>query len=288
MNKKTFTTKRKAFSLIELSIVLIIIGLLIAGVAGGASLIRNANLRGVMTEARGFQTAVNSFRERFDALPGDFNVLVGGPSTAGAAVGNLNGQIQYFSNIVGVAANRLEGNIAWQQLLNGGFIDNVFRPGHSDAEAGGVISAATFILTPGSNPGVASVAGGLGGIPASRLADAGWAFDYNLAALQNQLIITRAVTSPARLGTDISANMQPVGALPPVDALSIDTKVDDGSAITGTVRSAGHSAAAVIPTVTNAATSNGLGLNACNAGVAGYATATTTRECALAFQVDIN
>ena len=40
----------KGFSLIELSIVLIIMGLLIAGVTGGASLVKSAKLRAAVTE----------------------------------------------------------------------------------------------------------------------------------------------------------------------------------------------------------------------------------------------
>ena len=60
----------KGFSLIELSIVLIIIGLLVAGITGGASLIKSAELRSVMSEIRNYQTAVNAYYTATGKLPG--------------------------------------------------------------------------------------------------------------------------------------------------------------------------------------------------------------------------
>ncbi len=49
-------SKKSAFSLIELSIVLIIIGLLVAGVRGGVSLIQSAKTRALMGEIRNYNS----------------------------------------------------------------------------------------------------------------------------------------------------------------------------------------------------------------------------------------
>ena len=57
------------FSLIELSIVLIIMGLLIAGVTGGASLIRSAEMRSEIASLRDIQTSVNAFYTSLGYLP---------------------------------------------------------------------------------------------------------------------------------------------------------------------------------------------------------------------------
>ena len=68
----------KGFSLIELSIVLIIMGLLIAGVTGGASLIKSAQLRAVVTENTSFRTAYNTYYAQFGKVPGsdaDLNTI---------------------------------------------------------------------------------------------------------------------------------------------------------------------------------------------------------------------
>lgn len=63
-------TNKKGFSLIELSIVLIIIGLLVAGITGGSSLIKSAELRAVMSDIRNYQTAVNAYYTSRGELPG--------------------------------------------------------------------------------------------------------------------------------------------------------------------------------------------------------------------------
>ncbi|MBY6117485.1 prepilin-type N-terminal cleavage/methylation domain-containing protein [Mameliella alba] len=62
---------RSGFSLVELSIVLVILGLLIGGVLTGQNLIRAAELRSVMTEFKTYQTAVMTFRDKYFALPRD-------------------------------------------------------------------------------------------------------------------------------------------------------------------------------------------------------------------------
>ena len=79
----------KAFSLIELSIVLIIIGLLVAGITGGQSLIKSAKMRTITTEIRNYEQALNSFYLLKGYLPGDIRRT--------GKIGYLSGQI-YDSN----------------------------------------------------------------------------------------------------------------------------------------------------------------------------------------------
>ena len=73
----------KGFSLIELSIVLIIMGLLVAGVTGGASLIKSAQLRAVVNEFTNYRTAYNTYYAQFNKVPGsdtDPNTIADGTS----------------------------------------------------------------------------------------------------------------------------------------------------------------------------------------------------------------
>src|SRR4051812_28937287 len=62
---------RAGFTLVELSIVLVILGLLVGGVLTGQSLIRAAELRAITTEQNRYVTATHTFRDKYFALPGD-------------------------------------------------------------------------------------------------------------------------------------------------------------------------------------------------------------------------
>ncbi len=61
----------QGFTLIELSIVLVIISLIVGGVIGGKALINSAKLQNIAKEINILRTAVNSYELQYDALPGD-------------------------------------------------------------------------------------------------------------------------------------------------------------------------------------------------------------------------
>lgn len=232
--------KRSAFSLIELSIVLIIIGLLIAGVTGGASLIKSSELRSVITEARNWGIAVNSFYNQFDALPGDFGTVLGN-----SGQGNDSSTIEYLnSNSIA------EGRNAWVQMKAAAILDS------------NVLTDANLLVSPASQ-----VSFGVN-IPASKIKASGWDFDYNTASTQNVVVLTGTI-APGTTNDLVNdnANSYTTGAITPIDALSIDSKFDDGIANAGKIRGI---------------------RTACNNSGATYITGTLTKQCALSYQVDIN
>jgi prepilin-type N-terminal cleavage/methylation domain-containing protein len=85
MQKDFSDAKRGGFSLVELSIVLVILGLLTGGILTGQNLIRAAELRSVITEFKTYQTAVMTFRDKYFALPGDMRNATDFWNSAGGA-----------------------------------------------------------------------------------------------------------------------------------------------------------------------------------------------------------
>src|ERR1700732_4041122 len=59
------------FTLVELAIVMIIIGLLIAGVLKGQALINNARVTSTVAQNKAIDAAISTFRDTYASLPGD-------------------------------------------------------------------------------------------------------------------------------------------------------------------------------------------------------------------------
>lgn len=62
---------KRGFTLVELAIVIVVLGLLIGGVVTGQSLIESAKTRSAIKEIEQMQTAIRAYQLEFDALPGD-------------------------------------------------------------------------------------------------------------------------------------------------------------------------------------------------------------------------
>lgn len=265
--KKTFSSKKSAFSLIELSIVLIIIGLLIAGITGGASLIKSSELRSVMGEARGYAVSVNSFYTQYDRYPGDSDTAVG---TNSKCAGDRDNLIEYLNTPS--ATSCAEGLDAWNDLRDIGAIDLALTLGNDQTGTGAATMSSVLSMVPVTN------------IPGSKTKGNGWAFDNILnvtgeALSQNYVILTGVtVAGKTSLINDASAtNRAASPALSAPDALSIDSKIDDGKTNTGNIRAYD-------------ANSSGTA-TACRdtSSVDKYKVAEGTKKvCSLAFRVDVS
>ncbi len=71
MSNYTMERRQKGFTLVEIAIVLVIIGLLLGGVLKGQELINSAKVKNMANDFRNVPLYIYGYQDRFKALPGD-------------------------------------------------------------------------------------------------------------------------------------------------------------------------------------------------------------------------
>lgn len=123
-------SRRSGFTLIELSIVLVIIGLIVGGILAGTDLIRAARVRLTISQIEKLNTAAQTFKSKYGGLPGDlanetdFGFTAVGCVGGGACVKN-NGLIDSCAINDGVHFG-CENKFFWNQITQAGLFEGSF------------------------------------------------------------------------------------------------------------------------------------------------------------------
>jgi prepilin-type N-terminal cleavage/methylation domain-containing protein len=199
--------KQQGFTLVEIAIVLVIIGLLLGGILKGQEMITQAKIKNVIADMSGVSAAMYGYQDRYRALPGDDkNAGTRWTTGTGTASGDGNGIITGAYNVDVTAAPTTallanEAGFFWHHLRLAGFISGTGREQPFNAVSGKM----GVQTSDGSDPAGGTFATGV-------LSDgAGTPTRFTSLAL-------------------CSAN------LPDKIAISVDSQTDDGVGTTGTVR----------------------------------------------------
>nr|VFJ74315.1 MAG: prepilin-type N-terminal cleavage/methylation domain-containing protein [Candidatus Kentron sp. FW] len=125
--------KQSGFTLVEIAIVLVVIGLLLGGILKGQELINSARARSLADKATGIQTAYYGFFDRYRAIPGDMTAATA-TSAIGVTIssgGDANGRLDNPAN-----APWVEPNALWEQLSKARFIAGNHAGGSTAPNAG--------------------------------------------------------------------------------------------------------------------------------------------------------
>ena len=265
------TKAERGFSLVELSIVLVILGLLTGGILAGQSLIRSSELRALSTEYSRYISAANIFRDKYFALPGDmanatsfwggadanptFNatcqaISTGSlPANSGTATCNGNGD----GIIHTVGSSYSETFRYWQHLANAGLIEGNYT-GYTDNA-----DATTMILTPNIN------------VPKSKLSNGLWGARYvGTIPSGNVSYYADNYGNAFGFGGSGGTGLPDGPILKPEEAWNLDTKMDDGKPAFGIIKSLIHRPECTTTVVQNTAE---------------YALTNSNKDCALIIKI---
>jgi prepilin-type N-terminal cleavage/methylation domain-containing protein len=220
---------RQGFTLIELSVVLVIIGLIVGGVLVGRDLIEAASIRATVSQYEKYKSAVNAFQLKYNYLPGDLDTTGAtafgfSPTTRSGsfhADGNIGANNVWPDGPYPNAVVNYEAGLFWQDLSSANLIDGSFTS---------VVDGLNYNVT---TAGIGSF------VPVSKLNSSTYWFVYGRGILINNWLSNSPLGNYFQLMGITSASyahIYPKNTLTPLEAYNIDTKIDDGIFDKGIVR----------------------------------------------------
>jgi prepilin-type N-terminal cleavage/methylation domain-containing protein len=133
---------QKGFTLIEIAIVLVIIGLLLGGVLKGQEMINSAKVKALAQEMRGVATMVYAYQDKFRAIPGDdkqANKHVGATATTQEGNGDAKITVAAAADWIGAATpvNTNEASLFWVHVRLAGLATGLATNGQQTNAVGG-------------------------------------------------------------------------------------------------------------------------------------------------------
>lgn len=218
----------QGFTLVELAIVLVIIGLLITGLLKGAELINNARVKSTLQQFRSLDAAITTFRDNYRYYPGDLgNASTRLPNCTLASCSTVVAPQVSQDGFVGDPANTVAANYTAATVANDERLRFFAQLAAADLIGGVNLNAGAvpefgdgYLQTAMGNSGfVAGTINGAAAIGAAAANSRAGLYIYTLASA-----ISQPVTNPQ---------------FRPVDAQAIDLKLDDGNPTTGSVVAGG-------------------------------------------------
>lgn len=231
--------RRDAFTLIELAIVLVIIGLVVGGVLVGRDLVAAAQLRRTISQKERFEIAASAFKSKYGCIPGDCKgATLFGMYANGNEDGTVGGRLVYTEND--------EYKLFWRHLYDSGLVGDPLAAGNSlpanslygagPSVAGYHSPACPICRTQAYTYGGVTVQ--MGGWGFQQLANVSATLDCGNPVTWTSLggIIP---TWSALLLMDGSVGLWGGGgvggAVSPANAYGVDAKIDDGMPFSGSV-----------------------------------------------------